>query len=400
MTSPPQQVTLLAKQVLADLDAVTDRLVAAILAEDTSYVVGRTSTSDLRRSCRDNLARILGALAGEAPAGDVFDAPHATGHRRAEQGMPLESVLHAYRLGHRIIWDALVVEARDEHALRGLVEAASYVWGLVDSYSSAVARAYRDTERRQLRRDDRRRDAALDALLEGRGHDPVALAEAAAVLDLPERGDCVVVVIEGTDHVRPIADALSVRGVRSAWRDRADCEVGVVALTGPIEEVVRVLEHVEGVRAGLSPVVDGLAQVDTAQRLAQVALRAAPPGAPGVAALDDRLPGALVVSAPDLAQRLLAQSLGGVLALEREERELLLSTLAAWLASGGSAGQAAAQLYCHRNTVLNRLRRVEALTGRSSERVDDLVAWSLALLARDLLPGSPSPTGGSARLER
>ena len=35
--------------------------------------------------------------------------------------------------------------------------------------------------------------------------------------------------------------------------------------------------------------------------------------------------------------------------------------------------------------MLNRLRRVEALTGRSLERVDHLVEWSLALLALDLL---------------
>jgi DNA-binding PucR family transcriptional regulator len=78
---------------------------------------------------------------------------------------------------------------------------------------------------------------------------------------------------------------------------------------------------------------------------------------------------------------------------------VLLRTLAAWLDTGGSAGQTAAQLYCHRNTVLNRLRRVEALTGRSTERVDDLVFWSLALLARDLLPTSRPPGSASARLE-
>lgn len=69
-----------------------------------------------------------------------------------------------------------------------------------------------------------------------------------------------------------------------------------------------------------------------------------------------------------------------------DERDLLLQTLSAWLASGGSAGQTAALLYCHRNTVLNCLRRLEALIGRSCERVDDLVEWSLAMLALRVLP--------------
>jgi hypothetical protein len=398
-TAPPEQVALLAKRVLAELDAVTDRLVEAIVDGDASYGAGPTGADDLRRSCRDNLERILESLTGERHPGDPFDAPHATGHRRAEQGMPLESVLHAYRLGHRIIWDSLVAQARDGDLGVALLEAASWVWELVDTYSSEVARAYRETEQRLLRRDDRRRVALVDALLDGRGHDHPLLADAAAVLDLPEDGRYVVVVLAGTDGGRPAADALAVRGLRSAWRDRADTEVGLVALgRASASDLLRVLGQVEGLRGGASPVVEGLAAVDGAHRLAQVALRAQPPGA-GVSGLDERLPGALVVSAPELAARLVDQSLGPVLALDHDERDVLLQTLAAWLGTGGSAGRTAARLYCHRNTVLNRLRRVEALTGRSTERVDDLVAWSLALLARDLLPGSAPSHDGSARLD-
>ncbi|MCU1594945.1 MAG: regulatory protein [Frankiales bacterium] len=384
MRQPPEQVTALAVKVLADLEVMTDRLVEAILAEDPSYGLGRTTREDLRRSCHDNLERILQSLTGEPSSGDVFDAPHATGHRRAEQGMPLESVLHAYRLGHRGIWDALVAQARDEGALEGLVEAASYVWELVDSFSSEVARAFRETERVLHRRDDRRRDALVDALLDGQGRSRAVAADAAAGLDLPEHGRYVVLVLDGTEAGRPVADALSVRGVRAAWRTRADREIGLVHLTSDAD-LAKSLEHVAGLRAGLSPIVTGLAQVDGAHRLAETALRALPPGASGISELDARLPGALLVTAPDLAARLVARALGGLLALDPEERDVLLLTLATWLDTGGSAGQTATRLFCHRNTVLNRLRRVESLTGRSLERVDHLVEWSLALLAREVL---------------
>lgn len=116
-----------------------------------------------------------------------------------------------------------------------------------------------------------------------------------------------------------------------------------------------------------------------------------------MAELDARLPGALLVTAPDLAARLVQRALGGVLDLERDERELLLATLRTWLATGGSAGQTAARLYCHRNTVLNRLRRLEGLTDRSLERVDHLVEWALALLALDVLPGTRAPEQARAR---
>jgi DNA-binding PucR family transcriptional regulator len=60
---------------------------------------------------------------------------------------------------------------------------------------------------------------------------------------------------------------------------------------------------------------------------------------------------------------------------------MLLDTLAAWLTSGGSAHRAAATLFCHRNTVLNRLRRLERLTRRSLTVPKDLVELTLALEA-------------------
>ena len=37
----------------------------------------------------------------------------------------------------------------------------------------------------------------------------------------------------------------------------------------------------------------------------------------------------------------------------------------AWIDEGGSVAKASDRLCCHRNTVRNRLQRIEALTGRS-----------------------------------
>lgn len=385
----------LSRAVLAQLDVSTDRLVEIVVREDPSYGQGRTPREDLRRSCHDNLQRILEWLTGTTdPASDPFDAPRATGRRRAEQGMPLESVLHAYRLGFTVIWQGLTAEARlrGPEGIDGLVEAASEVWMLVDEFSSQVAGAYRVAEAELTRRDGRRRDAFVDALLDGRGGERAVAADAASALDLPEHGRFAVVVVAGADG-GSIADArLSAVGLRAVWRSRTDREIGLVPLgRSTVADILGALEPEGGLRAGISPVVELLADVDRAYRLAETALRALPLDAPGVAELDAQLPGALLVTAPDLAARLVHRALGGILDLEPEERALLLSTLRAWLAEGGSAGQTAARLYCHRNTVLNRLRRIEGLTGRSALRVDHLVEWSLALLALDVLPDTRAP---------
>ena len=390
----PVGVSTLSAGVLLRLDELTDNLVEVIVQEDPSYSgPGRTPREDLRRSCHDNLLRILQWLTGTTEPGcDPFDAPRATGRRRAEQGMPLESVLHAYRLGYRIIWEGLLAQAREHGGVDALVEAATSVWSLVDEFSSTVADSYRDTEAEFARRDDRRRDALVDALLEGRGTERTLAADAADALELPEHGRFAVVVLVGEDASRLAGTALTACGLRAAWRNRTDREIGLVSL-GRSEpcDVVAALEGVDGLRAGVSPAVDGLAEAAVAHRLAETALRALPAGLPLVAELDTRLPGALLVTAPDLSARLVRRALGGVLALERDERTVLLDTLRTWLDTGGSAGQTAGRLCCHRNTVLNRLRRLEGLTDRSLERVDHLVEWSLALLALDVLPAERAP---------
>ena len=382
----------LSRELLLSLDEITEVLVGAILAEDPSYAThGRPTREDLARSCRDNLQRILEGLGGHATAtpGDPFQAPRDTGHRRAEQGVPLESVLHAYRLGHRVIWEQLVAQARrvGGTTLDVLVDAASEVWALVDTYSAEVARAYRATELEIARHDDRRRDALIDALLEGRGTDRTVAADAALALDLPESGRLCAVVIAGTDYARLAADALSVRGLRSAWRTHADREVGIVALAGTeTAEVAALLRRLGVRRAGLSPVITELAQIDVAARLAGQALLAK---ADGVAELDEVLPGALLASSPELAGRLVAQALGPVLALPRAEGDVLLDTVTTWLECAGSAGQTAERMYCHRNTVQNRLRRFEKLTGRSLSDASDLMQLRLALVGREVVPLAP-----------
>jgi hypothetical protein len=383
-------VVALGQALLEDVDVLADRLVEAILRDNPSYSApGLPSPADVRASCRDNLRRVLQVLTGTGePHGDLFDAPHGTGRARAEQGVPLESVLHAYRLGFRTIWEGLVEQARTQGgSVEELVGAATEVWEVVHRFSSEVADAYRATESEIVRRDDRHRHALIDALLDGRGMQRSLAADAAAALDLPEHGRFAVVVLDGTEGSGTAAAALEGQGLRSAWRGRAGREVGLVLVgSGTPAEVTAALAAVPGARAGVSPAVEGLADVAVAARLAETALRALPPSEAGVAELDARLPGALLVTAPDLAARLVARALGGVLALEGDERDVLLETLRVWLDTGGSAGQTAARLYCHRNTVLNRLRRLEALTGRCLERVEDVVEWSLALLALDVLP--------------
>nr|WP_246377267.1 helix-turn-helix domain-containing protein [Nocardioides ginsengisegetis] len=108
-------------------------------------------------------------------------------------------------------------------------------------------------------------------------------------------------------------------------------------------------------------------------------------GEPGVAAFDDRLPEALLLTSPEVAGRLVAVWLGPLLTLPAGEQASLLATLDAWVATGGSTTHTAARVHCHRNTVINRLRRVARLVGRES--LDGVPPLELGLALRALRSG-------------
>ncbi|MDV9198491.1 PucR family transcriptional regulator, partial [Streptomyces sp. Wh19] len=115
-------------------------------------------------------------------------------------------------------------------------------------------------------------------------------------------------------------------------------------------------------------------------------LRTLPAKSGEAAAFDDRLAEVLLVGRPEIAERIVGTRLGGVLDMAAE-REVLLGTLRVWLDNGCSAARAAELLYCHRNTVLNRIGRIAELTGCNAESGEVRLGWALALRALPLLAG-------------
>ncbi|MFJ8752695.1 PucR family transcriptional regulator [Streptomyces sp. NPDC102441] len=238
------------------------------------------------------------------------------------------------------------------------------------------------------RRGDERGPALLDALLEGRS-EPGLAASAASGLGLPERGRYAVAVFRAGGG-GPAGVAMEADGLRFVRRRRGDRETVVVALGDrDAAALAALLTRWCPGPGGIGPVADGLAGLGAARRLAELALLTCAPGAVEIVRLEERLPTALVVSQPELSARLVADVFGPLLALDPADRALLVRTLDAWLECGGSAGRAAGRLYCHRNTVLNRLRRLERLTSRSLSRPRELIEMMLALDAFRLTAPQP-----------
>ncbi|MEJ2865250.1 PucR family transcriptional regulator [Actinomycetospora flava] len=372
-------LTVLCRALLEEVDDLADCLTARILEREDVYgVLGVPVHDDLRTTCRASLERLLTQLAGDLPPDvDAGALTVDTGRRRARQGVPLEVMLRAYRQCGRLVWERMRAVSRERFAGEhdgALLVVADDVWRILDASSDRLVDAYRREETRLRGLEIGRRWAVLEGLLAGRGHEPAWAHDAARQLDVdPEAPVVCVVAPAGDDDPLPVA---------SFWHVRSAEVVGVV-VGWQVEEVVAALRpHATG-PVGVSPAVPGLGQLDVAYRWARLAARTLPAGAGAVADLDDRLPEALLAEAADLVPRLRRAALGDLLDLPAPERATLLATLRAVLDADGSPSHAAGALYCHRNTVMYRLSRLEALTGRRLADARDRLLLGLALVAAD-----------------
>jgi hypothetical protein len=390
--SDPDGARVLAASVLLRVPELTDALVRTIQERNPGYrEVNVVPLDDLWQSCHDNITRVLQLLAaaGGAPDDDrYFDAARATGRRRAEQRMPLDDVLRSFRLGGRLVWEALIDQARKESQAEtdALLDLASRVWEVVDTMSAQVAIAYHAAERLLVRADERRKAKLWDDLLSGRAKELAFAYEAARSVDLPVEGPYAAVVADGDGETGALGKRLGGYGIRSAWQVRAATLVGLLALADSgLGRALDVLRQALTVPAGVSLVVSGLAEADVAYRQATLARRTLPKGRVEVVALEDRLPEALLLGSPELTERLARLWLGPLLDLPADDRKLLLDTLEAWAANAGSTTRTAEAAHCHRNTVINRMRRIRLITGHDFAEDVAPIELMLALRARRLL---------------
>jgi len=392
-----------ARVLVASLPALTDRLVEALYEQEPGYRAAiESDRAEIWQEVHHSLRHNVGSLIQPR---EFREAAHRTSRRigeiRAEQGVPLDAVLHAFRMGGAMVWQDLVDETarRDPDDVRLLVHVAADVWNFVDEHCGIVGDAYRQAERRLSWRRENQQRLMIAALLDGTAR-IADLCEAAAMLGLPEQGRYAVLAVasapRGPQQPGPARPPLSLPvslppgaapSAAPLWHSGPDAEFAILRLTGEPGELratAAALGAPAGTRAGIGSAVEGLAALGDARRLAETALRACPASG-GTVLLDEHLPDALVVTSPALGSALADRVLGPLDRLDPSDRDVILETLTAWLDTDGSAQRAGARLYCHRNTVLNRLRRFEQLTGRCLTRPRDAVEVSLALAARRLL---------------
>ncbi|MEO8262269.1 MAG: helix-turn-helix domain-containing protein [Pseudolysinimonas sp.] len=369
--------------LLERLDELVELANARISSELPSYHT-LVPPDDLRASGRNVVGMVLGQLVG-ASRSDMDGSVKAAverGRQRQAQGVALEDVLRAVRLDFAILWEPVVEMTRDGKLPAEVSSLAMLrIWESLEGVMLALTEGYRYQEIVADRESLGRRTRAMTALVYEPDMDPRTLERHAEVLGF-----------EVSETLLIIAARLGDRQdshLEMRWRaDGAEAHVllvgdHVVGLTRWSERNARVLSDiVEGFEDRLAvvvPPVVGIAEAHRAISLARSVLPAAPTGT--VTAARDLLVESLVISQPSIATPLSRVLLGPLLDLPPVERERLLETLDGWMVIDGTTTDVAKQLYRHRNTVINHLRRVEEVTGLSTNRPRDIATLVAALTA-------------------
>jgi len=387
-TGPEAWVRMISRRLLTEqLDELTARAVARVNRDEPEYARSLVSSADLNRSMRRTLALALTRVAGDPIPDELLTAAAEVGRLRAEQGLPLSALLHSYRIDLRILWEAMIQEARAQRLVsqEGFLESSILVLEAVEANIAEVVDAYRRAQEDMAKSLDVIRDRAFERLVLAGDTDVAVPREAARRLELPLEAQYLVVVGDDVpvDHAIVVAATarLRARGLESYLGWTGGEFVGVVLLVGrPPDAVVQHLDLLTGWRCGAA-VVDGLAAVPRGVRLARTVIAAH--AEPGVRLLSADWPAVLVTANEELARALADAVLGPLLALPDSDRAGVFETLQAYVDGSGSVGDIATQTLRHRNTVRNRLHTVERVTGLSLSKPRDIAVLALAMAWRN-----------------
>jgi hypothetical protein len=395
--------TISAELLDADLTALAGEVAGRLRTEEPAY--RRLGVGELTTDVAAHLDATLDRLADErsgTPAGDPGCA--AVGRRRAEQNVPLPVALRGLRAGASVLWRELAARAaaRTPGEATAFLEQSGALWTVLDEQSRALATGYDEGLTALTDADRERRRLLFDALVDGRLGEWTRLSGSLTRLGLPEEGPYVAVSAErdatGVPALAGAEDFLAGHGVRSAWRTTVDGTVGIVAIGEwrTVTSIRELLGTLATGRVGLSRSYADALQTSVAVARAMVASRCLPAGAVGVTAIDDDPVAALLASSVETSTEVSRLLLGAVMELPDAEQQTLLATLATWLATNGNSTETGRLLFCHRNTVRNRLARLEQLSGQSLEDPRSVARLFVAVEALRLLDPSVLGDAGSS----
>ncbi|MEV0673571.1 helix-turn-helix domain-containing protein [Mycobacterium sp. NPDC050441] len=348
-------------QVLLErLAGIDDELAAEYLERidgGARYYDGVPDEHDLKDSARNAFRYLLGCLLARPLSAELMAFPAQVGALRARQGIALENLSAAVRNDFLVAWSALLRLA-DDSDMAVLAMHVGQLWTVVDDFAGAIQRGYLDERLQMARTDAIEQQRSLSDLFSD-GPSPTLVRRAAEVLGLDETAFYWVVGITAEDAISTVTRRFA--GFDVVALDHTSKGVTLFLLSAhtrwPDDEALAadVLVGVTGAVAPRTVLLQNVFQSATTVRmLAQLGVEATT-----LRRSWSQLSIAQLCTVFDDLRSYVDAPLAAV-----NDRDLLVETMLVF-AESGSVSATAARLYCHRNTVLNRIRKFEDATGIS-----------------------------------
>jgi DNA-binding PucR family transcriptional regulator len=395
----PSAVQPIVDSFLTRLDEVANLSTDAIAVKVPAYGRGGTQLlEDVRDAVKENVTTLAEVLSQDREVRrDELEAIGRVGARRAEAGIPLDDVLHAYRTVTRVCWDVLAEECRayEGDALDATIGLAQSVLRYTDQISTTVAEAYARAQRALVREQEGARREFLADLLYGTDASPEEMLRRAHTFGYDLSLSYLAMVGVGLDpggHNEAAVTAAAGAVIAETSAEPIVLQKGdqTIALL-PAEPLIDsetipeklVGELGRGWRFGLGGPQPGLDGMRRSYLEAREALEI------GLALgiqdslfrFDDLLMYHFLRSEPAFVDRFVDQMLGALISYDLRRKGELVKTIEAYFRSDGSVKLAGEALFAHPHTVTYRLKQIERLTGWSLRDPEDKLRLQLALRA-------------------
>jgi hypothetical protein len=384
--------------MLARLDEVTDRVTDALVARIPAYAaMDGVTLRTVREIVRANFQLCLVTIReARPPSRDELEQFAASARRRAREGIPLEVLLQAYRMGFSLFWE-IVREQSQDPELRDLEAAQEIASGLLrylDHVSTAVSENYLAERDRLVADIDREQRALFHTVLEYGADSPeveqigsrsahkVAPAYWVVVFLSPEKGPVMPELVHTLRSLPLQFSMIAVPehdGVVALWPDEGDADYGALRRTydAIAAEYGALVAWAAG--PGSSDLGDLVAE---ATILAELALKKES----GLHRVEDMPLDALVHQARGSTREIMRR-VAAPLFSAAGERLSLPQTVETFVHCNFSVRETARKLLIHRNSVNYRLEQVASLTGRDPKNLIDLFILLASLqLNADVTP--------------
>ena len=352
-----------------------------LLRNIVGYDAEMVSVTDLRATTISATKFLVESLTVGHISDQLIEFATNLGTRRARQGMPLESLMNAVRLDFKLLWAELLAISSPEDASL-LASHVESVWRVIDEYAARTRTSYITEQLRMASKQSAYRQEFIARLFDPTGQRPDAVATVATVLEVEAEGFFNIAVASGSG-VRALRQWASFVGnsANVSLHQTGDNSIAFwQALPnlgmGPGRPLPRGLETIP---CGLIEEVHGLYAVPAAAEKAARLARLLTKSDPGPLTIESGWMRLAKHSVHDLGLDLTEEIEQQLASCTKPERQRLDEAVRHFVRSGSITTTAKA-LYCHRNTVLNRLRRFQELTGIDLTIPIDaarvIIAWS------------------------